>query len=196
MRRFLITYQRCNNNNDNNFTLTREKSIVTIDTCFATWIKSYRKLFNFEIVTLLMPRTSSFLLKTLFHFLYSNYSLAFATLDARFANIDRTTRLETVRRFFQPTWSEMYPKLDIRLITKFSTINDSIKYFETSLVIFLVSSWEEDREEMCFDSDTFHSSDVFMYIDTIIRNRRVSSESKIFLPPFFFFSFFLSRWLN
>ena len=49
---------------------------------------------------------------------------------------------------------------------------------------------------MCFDSDTFHSSDVFMYIDTIIRNRRVSSESKIFLPPFFFFSFFLSRWLN
>ena len=45
---------------------------------------------------------------------------------------------------------------------------------------------------MCFDSDTFHSSDVFMYIDTIIRNRLVSSESKIFLPPFFFFFFSLS----
>lgn len=44
---------------------------------------------------------------------------------------------------------------------------------------------------MCFDSDTFHSSDVFMYIDTIIRNRLVSSESKIFLASFLFL-FFLS----
>lgn len=99
---------------------------------------------------------------TLFHFLYSNYSLAFATLDARFANIEYMVGNRTT--FFQPTWPEIYETrypLDSEIFQR-STIRLAIKYFETSLTISLVSSrsWVGRGRNV---PDIFLSSHVFVY---------------------------------
>lgn len=77
-------------------------------------------------------------LKTLFHFLYSNYSLSFATLDVRFANIEYTAGNRTT--FFQPTWPEIYETrypLDSEIFERFGR---SIKYFRDVLFPIYFSS--------------------------------------------------------